>query len=291
MIKSMTGYGNAKGEYQTKKISIEVKSLNSKQLDLNLRIPYIYKEKELDLRNEISRELIRGKVDFIIALDMLDEETQTNINPTVIKSYYQRITDITNELNLKIPEDIISTLIRMPDALKLEKQILTEEEWHMLRESVMHAICNLNEFRVQEGLAIEKDLTDRIYMIDHLAYSLEPFENQRIEKLKQRIKNNLWEVVSKDKIDQNRFEQELIYYIEKLDITEEKVRLVNHCSYFIETINEPESNGKKLGFISQEIGREINTIGAKANDVDIQKIVISMKDELEKIKEQLNNVL
>src|SRR5271166_2058768 len=137
MIKSMTGYGNAKGEYQTKKISIEVKSLNSKQLDLNLRIPYIYKEKELDLRNEISRELIRGKVDFIIALDMLDEETQTNINPTVIKSYYQRITDITNELNLKIPEDIISTLIRMPDALKLEKQILTEEEWHMFRESVM----------------------------------------------------------------------------------------------------------------------------------------------------------
>jgi uncharacterized protein (TIGR00255 family) len=190
-----------------------------------------------------------------------------------------------------MPEDIIATIIRMPDALKLEKQVLCEEEWHILLECTLLAIRNLNEFRIQEGLAIEKDLIDRIYMIDHLAYSLEPFETQRIEKLKQRIKNNLWEVVPNDKIDQNRFEQELIYYIEKLDITEEKVRLVNHCSYFIETINEPESNGKKLGFITQEIGREINTIGAKANDVDIQKIVITMKDELEKIKEQLNNVL
>jgi uncharacterized protein (TIGR00255 family) len=287
----MTGYGKANCEFHTKKILIEIKSLNSKQLDLNLRIPSIYKEKELDLRNEISHELIRGKVDFAIFLDWLDEDVPANINPTIIKSYYQRIKDISKDLNLAIPNDILSTLIRMPDTLKSERQLLTDEEWKILLETTRQAIRNLNEFRAQEGLAIEKDLIDRIYLIDHLSYSLEPFENQRIEKLKQRIKNNICDVISSDKIDQNRFEQELIYYIEKLDITEEKVRLVNHCSYFIETINEPESNGKKLGFIAQEIGREINTIGSKANDVDIQKIVIGMKDELEKIKEQLNNIL
>lgn len=291
MIKSMTGYGKANCEFRTKKILIEIKSLNSKQLDLNFRIPSVYKEKELDLRNEISHELIRGKVDFAIFLDWLDEDVPANINPTIIKSYYQRIKDISHDLNLAIPNDILSTLIRMPDTLKSERLLLTDEEWKILLETTRQAIRNLNEFRAQEGLAIEKDLIDRIYLIDHLSYSLEPFENQRIEKLKQRIKNNICDVISSDKIDQNRFEQELIYYIEKLDITEEKVRLVNHCSYFIETINEPESNGKKLGFIAQEIGREINTIGSKANDVDIQKIVIGMKDELEKIKEQLNNIL
>ena len=287
----MTGYGKAESEYLTKKISIEVKSLNSKQLDLNLRIPSVYKEKELDLRNEISRELVRGKVDFSISLDTMDDVMPVNINPGIIKSYYQRITDISNDLNLSIPEDIISTLIRMPDALKLEKQVISAEEWNIILATTMKAIGNLNEFRAQEGLALEKDLIDRIYLIDHLTYSLEPFEVNRIEKLKQRIKNNILDIIPKDKLDLNRFEQEMIYYIEKLDITEEKVRLVNHCSYFIETINEHESNGKKLGFITQEIGREINTIGSKANDVDIQKIVISMKDELEKIKEQLNNVL
>ena len=291
MIKSMTGYGKAEGEFHSKKISIEVKSLNSKQLDLNLRVPSAYKEKELDLRNEISREMVRGKVDFTISLDTPDDLMQANINPAMIKSYYQKISDLSTELRLSVPEDIISTLIRMPDALKLEKQVISEKEWKFLFENVMKALGNLNEFRMQEGRALEKDLTDRIYLIDHLSYSLEPFETQRIEKLKLRIKNNLFEIIPKDTIDQNRFEQEMIYYIEKLDITEEKVRLNNHCSYFIETLNEPESNGKKLGFIAQEIGREINTIGSKANDVDIQKIVISMKDELEKIKEQLNNVL
>ncbi len=287
----MTGYGKAEGEFHSKKISIEVKSLNSKQLDLNLRVPSAYKEKELDLRNEISREMVRGKVDFTISLDTPDDLMQANINPAMIKSYYQKISDLSTELRLSVPEDIISTLIRMPDALKLEKQVISEKEWKFLFENVMKALGNLNEFRMQEGRALEKDLTDRIYLIDHLSYSLEPFETQRIEKLKLRIKNNLFEIIPKDTIDQNRFEQEMIYYIEKLDITEEKVRLNNHCSYFIETLNEPESNGKKLGFIAQEIGREINTIGSKANDVDIQKIVISMKDELEKIKEQLNNVL
>lgn len=291
MIKSMTGYGKTECEFQSKKITIEVKSLNSKQLDLNLRLPSVYKEKELELRYEIGRELIRGKVDFIICLDSLEEETPVNINSSIIKSYYQRIVQISNELELTIPADILSTLIRMPEALKLDKHVLSDEEWKILLKCTLSAIQNLNEFRKQEGLAIEKDLIDRIYLIDHLAYSLEPFETQRIEKLKLRLKNNIMEISLNEVIDQNRFEQELIYYLEKLDITEEKVRLTNHCSYFIESINEPESNGKKLGFIAQEIGREINTIGSKANDVDIQKIVISMKDELEKIKEQLNNVL
>lgn len=291
MIKSMTGYGKAEIEYQTKKISIEIKSLNSKQLDLYFRIPSAYKEKEMDLRNEIGRELIRGKVDFLVYLDSVNEEMPVNINSIIIESYYQQITNIGAKLNLTVPDDILSTLIRMPDALKLENQPLSDEEWKVLLAGALEATRNLNEFRLQEGLALEKDFVDRINLIIRLANSLAPFETHRIEKLKQRIRQDIEELISADKIDENRFEQELIYYIEKLDITEEKVRLANHCAYFIETINEPESNGKKLGFIVQEIGREINTIGSKANDVDMQKIVIGMKDELEKIKEQINNIL
>lgn len=193
----MTGYGKAEGEFHSKKISIEVKSLNSKQLDLNLRVPSAYKEKELDLRNEISREMVRGKVDFTISLDTPDDLMQANINPAMIKSYYQKISDLSTELRLSVPEDIISTLIRMPDALKLEKQVISEKEWKFLFENVMKALGNLNEFRMQEGRALEKDLTDRIYLIDHLSYSLEPFETQRIEKLKLRIKNNLLKLFQK----------------------------------------------------------------------------------------------
>lgn len=291
MIKSMTGYGKAECEFQSKKITIEIKSLNSKQLDLNLKIPSIYKEKEVDIRNEISRELVRGKIELSISLDCNSEEATASINTTLLKSYHKQISDISKELNLPVPDDIISTLLRLPDVLKSEKQEVSEEEWTNLLSTVSNAIKAINQFRQQEGKALEKDIAGRISLITDLLTGLEVFEKQRIEKVKQKIRQSLLELVTPDKVDENRFEQELIYYIEKLDITEEKVRLVNHCSYFLETSKEEEPSGKKLGFIIQEIGREINTIGSKANDADMQKIVVKMKDELEKIKEQINNIL
>ena len=290
MIKSMTGYGKAECEVQSKKITVEIKSLNSKQLDLNIKIPSIYKEKEFEIRNELSRELVRGKVDFYISTDTAVEETSVSVNTKVIQSYYQQVAATAKELNLILPDNILTSLLRLPDALKSEKQEMTDEEWNAIFSNTKSAIVQLNQFRIQEGNALEKDIVDRINLITSLAGDLEPYETQRIEKLKLKIKQSLAEL-SIEKIDQNRFEQELIYYIEKLDITEEKVRLANHCSYFLETIAEVESSGKKLAFIVQEVGREINTIGSKANDADMQKIVIRMKDELEKIKEQINNVL
>ena len=291
MIKSMTGFGKAECEYQSKKITVEIKSLNSKQLDINIKTPSIYKEKEIDLRNEISREISRGKVDLYISLDFVEEEVPVNLNAKLIKGYYKGIINIAAELNVPVPSDIISTLLRLPDVLRSEKQEVSDEEWKALITCTNNALKTLNEFRAQEGKALEKDIVERIKIITELSNSLEPFESQRINKLKEKFRQNLNELVSSDKIDENRLEQELIFYIEKLDITEEKVRLANHCIYFIETLNEPEANGKKLGFIAQEIGREINTIGSKANDFDMQKIVVRMKDELEKIKEQVNNVL
>ena len=286
----MTGYGKAECEVQSKKITVEIKSLNSKQLDLNIKIPSIYKEKEFEIRNELSRELVRGKVDFYISTDTAVEETSVSVNTNVLRSYYQQVAETAKELNLILPDDILTSLLRLPDALKSEKQEMTDEEWNAILSNTKSAIVLLNQFRIQEGNALEKDILDRINLITSLATDLEPFETQRIEKLKVRIKQSLAELCI-EKVDQNRFEQELIYYIEKLDITEEKVRLANHCSYFLETIADAESSGKKLAFIVQEIGREINTIGSKANDADMQKIVIRMKDELEKIKEQINNVL
>ncbi len=291
MIKSMTGYGKAECEFQSKKITIEIKSLNSKQLDLSVRLPSLYKEKELEMRNEISRELVRGKVELCISADSLTEEASVNFNTNLLKGYYKQVVDISKELNLPIPDNIISTLLRLPDVLKSEKQEVTEEEWTILLLNFSKAIRTLNEFRTQEGTALENDMAARIKLLTQLSGHLEPFESQRITKLKQKIRQSLAELLQPDKVDENRFEQELIYYIEKLDITEEKVRLANHCSYFIETMAEPEPSGKKLGFIAQEIGREINTIGSKANDAEMQKIVIKMKDELEKIKEQVNNIL
>lgn len=290
MIKSMTGYGKSECEVQSKKITVEIKSLNSKQLDLSLKLPSIYKEKELELRNELNRELVRGKVDFYVSTDTSVEEMPVSVNTKVVRSYYQQITATANELSLKVPDDILASILRLPDALKSEKPEITDEEWQAILSISSEAIKAVNIFRIQEGKALEKDILERINLITTQAALLEPFETQRIEKLKVRIKQSLADL-SIEKVDQNRFEQELIYYIEKLDITEEKVRLANHCSYFLETMAEPESNGKKLAFIVQEIGREINTIGSKANDADMQKIVIGMKDELEKIKEQINNVL
>jgi uncharacterized protein (TIGR00255 family) len=291
MIKSMTGYGKAECEFKSKKITVEIKSLNSKQLDLGIRLPNIYKEKELDLRNEINRELVRGKVEFMVSIDSNTEEANVNFNTSVLKAYHKQVEEVSKELNLAVPSDIINTLLRLPDVFKSEKQEITEEEWSSLASCANQAIKALNEFRAQEGQALAKDITDRVNLLTELANKLEPFEKNRIEKLKVKIRQGLTELINSEKIDENRFEQELIYYIERLDITEEKVRMANHCSYFIETMAELEPSGKKLGFITQEIGREINTIGSKSNDADMQKIVVKMKDELEKIKEQINNIL
>jgi uncharacterized protein (TIGR00255 family) len=291
MIKSMTGYGKAEGEFQSKKIIVELKSLNSKQLDLNVKLPFVYKEKELDLRNEINRELGRGKIEISVSLDAVNGDSQACFNTALLKLYYKQIVDVSKELNIPISDDIMSTLLRLPDVYKTEKMEISEEEWSVLLSCTNQAIKLLNDFRVQEGSALEKDITERVQLTIQLANSLGPYEERRLAKLKQKIRQGLSEIIATEKVDENRFEQELIYYIEKLDITEEKVRLANHCSYFLETMADTESSGKKLSFIAQEIGREINTIGSKANDADMQKIVVRMKDELEKIKEQLNNIL
>jgi uncharacterized protein (TIGR00255 family) len=293
MIQSMTGYGKADCEFQNKKITVEVKALNSKQFDLNLKVPSVYKEKELEIRNELIKELERGKVDFYISVDSLAncEDTGAVLNANIIKGYYVQILGISKDLGVEVPPDILNVILRMPEVLKSEKQELSDEEWQQLHKCVRKAIGSLLEFRKQEGKALSEDIVSRVTLIKNLADELEKYENVRIEKVKARIHQNLEEIIVSEKIDKNRFEEELIYYLEKFDITEEKVRLANHCSYFMETLGDKESVGKKLGFITQEIGREINTIGSKSNDADMQKIVVKMKDELEKIKEQINNVL
>lgn len=293
MIQSMTGYGKADCEFQNKKITVEVKALNSKQFDLNLKVPSIYKEKELEVRNELIKELERGKIDFYISVDSnsSSEDTSAVLNASIIKGYYTQIIAISKDLGVDVPSDVMNVILRMPEVLKSDKQELSDEEWNNLIQCVRRAIKSLVDFRNQEGRALSEDIVSRINLIKSLSLELEKYENTRIEKIKVRIHQNLEEIMVSDKIDKNRFEEELIYYLEKFDITEEKVRLANHCLYFMETMNEKESVGKKLAFITQEIGREINTIGSKANDADMQKIVVKMKDELEKIKEQINNVL
>jgi uncharacterized protein (TIGR00255 family) len=291
MIKSMTGYGKADCEFQQKKVTIEIKSLNSKQFDLNLKIPSIYKEKELEIRNELIKELERGKIDLYINVDSNSEESPAIINTEIVKGYYAQIIQISKDLEISVPSDVLNVLLRMPDVLKSEKQDLTENDWSVLLDGIKKAIHALNDFRKQEGSALADDIISRVNLITGFAADLEKFENARIEKIKTRIRQNLEDNLDSDKIDKNRFEEELIYYLEKFDITEEKVRLANHCAYFLQTMQEKESVGKKLGFMTQEIGREINTIGSKSNDADMQQIVVKMKDELEKIKEQINNVL
>jgi uncharacterized protein (TIGR00255 family) len=291
MIKSMTGFGKADCEFQSKRISVEIKSLNSKQLDLNLKIPSIFKEKELDFRNEISKELIRGKVDLYMSIEAANADLPSALNATLIQSYYQQITELSQTMGISMPEDILNTLLRMPDVLKAEKIELSDEEWACIINTTRQALAQVNEFREQEGAALEKDIRERIHLITNLALELEPFETQRVEKIKTKLRSVLAEQVGVENVDKNRFEQELIYYLEKLDITEEKIRLANHCRYFLETMDDSEPGGKKLGFITQEIGREINTIGSKSNDAGMQRIVVKMKDELEKIKEQINNVM
>lgn len=287
----MTGFGKSTAEYAEKSITIEIKSLNSKQFDANLRMPPLYRSKEAELRLILGSGLVRGKVEMNINVDSNGESSNYHFNRGLAKQYYEEITHLSEDLNIEMNDQIINAILRMPDVLKAEQPELSDEEWEVVRASTLQAIDSLNSFRSQEGLSLEKDLKDRVSSIEKLLKDVEPFEEQRIIALRDRIMKQLEETMPQGKVDMNRFEQEIIYYLEKLDINEEKVRLSRHCQYFIETLSDNSTNGKKLGFISQEMGREINTLGSKANDADMQKIVVLMKDELEKIKEQLFNIL
>ena len=292
MLKSMTGFGKAIYESEKIKITVEIKSLNSKQADVFTKIPSQYKEKELILRNELIKNLKRGKIELSVWIDKAENDKNIKLNNDAIKNYYKQFTDISDALNRDINnENIFQTIMQLPDVIKTEKLEIDKEEWNLIFQTSKKAINEINDFRTQEGNALEKDFIKRIKNISKLLVEIEPFEKSRIETIKNRISSNFEEHLKNIDKDNNRFEQELIYYLEKLDITEEKVRLANHCKYFTETMQKEEIAGKKLAFITQEIGREINTIGSKANSSDIQKIVVQMKDELEKIKEQSLNIL
>lgn len=291
MIKSMTGYGKAVAETPQKKITIELKSLNSKQLDLNAKVPWLYKEKEPEMRTLISQRLNRGKIDLVIYFDIIEDEGIPVINKAIVRNYYNQMKEISDELNINIDNQILSTIMKLPDALKTEKPELQEEEWKLVKEKLTDSLDMLDLYRIEEGRSIDLDLKKSMSRIRSALETIETFEEGRIAKVREKLISILKENNGTENIDKNRFEQELIFYLEKFDINEEKVRLQKHCDYFLETMATNAPNGKILGFIAQEIGREINTIGSKANDASIQKLVVMMKDELEKIKEQANNIL
>lgn len=291
MILSMTGYGKSIAEYNGKKINVEIKSLNSKQLDLNTRIAPLYREKEMEIRQKIQKRLMRGKIDFAVWTEKDDTQTATPINADLIRFYYDQINKIAFEKDISL-EMNWNTLLRMPDVMSTtETEVLSDEEWTAAEKAIDEAIEALYNFRKQEGAALEKKFHEKIDNIAALLTSVEPYEKGRVEKIRQRLETSLSQIKDVD-YDKNRLEQELIYYIEKLDISEEKQRLSNHLKYFRDTMNEAEGGqGKKLGFIAQEMGREINTTGSKSNQAEMQNIVVKMKDELEQIKEQVLNVL
>ena len=292
MVKSMTGFGKATVECGNKKIVVEVKSLNSKQLDVNLRLPNLYKEKDIEIRNMIKLALDRGKVDMTIHYDENEKEKDVAVNQEVVAQYFHQMLNVASSLGVTLNQGaLLQTIMRFPDTLQIQAEELNEEEWIALRSGIEQALEALNQFREQEGKVLISDILYRIELIQNLANEVPQFEEQRVITIKQRLQEKLNEWSEIKNVDKNRLEQELIYYLEKLDITEEKVRLANHCKYFVETAEQEEAPGRKLGFIAQEIGREINTMGSKANDHDIQKLVVRMKDELEKIKEQSLNVL
>lgn len=291
MIKSMTGYGKAFAETPQKKITVEIKSLNSKQLDLNTKIPWLYREKEPEIRNLISQKLERGKIDFSIYLDIIDGEAGTALNKAAIRAYYSQLRDIATDLNIQLDDQIFTAIMKLPDVLKNEKPELPEEEWQLLRAKISESLEQLDGYRAAEGNSILADMQKCIGKILSFLNDIGKYEEGRITKVRDKLTSILQDNMNSENIDRNRFEQELILYLEKYDINEEKVRLRTHCDYFINTLDTPSPNGKILNFISQEIGREINTIGSKANDASIQKLVVLMKDELEKIKEQTSNVL
>lgn len=295
MLQSMTGYGKSVADYNDKKIHVELKALNGKSLDLNVRIAPLYREKEMEIRQILASELVRGKVDFAIWIERNAQSTATPINAEVVKEYFRQILAVAEDLKMDPPEmnssDWMNVLLRLPDTLNTnEVEELSEMEWGCALNAIKNAVKNLVEFRTQEGNALYLKFTEKINNIEYLLHSIEPYESARVEKIRQRIIDNL-EKMAGIEYDNNRLEQEMIYYIEKLDINEEKQRLKNHLDYFRETMDNETVQGKKLGFIAQEMGREINTTGSKSNQAEMQNIVVKMKDELEQIKEQVLNVL
>ncbi len=287
----MTGFGKEIVETPDRKITIEIRTLNSKQLDLNLRLPAELREKEAEIRSMISKKLQRGKIDVVFQIEITSVDAAPVINKTLAEHYYNQMVDIASSVGQTDYSGFLPAIMKMPDILVQEKQETGEEEMRMIMKGLENALDKVDGFRIHEGSILEKDIVSRIKNITGLLKSIDPFEEQRIPVIKERIRKRVEELAGDAGIDENRLEQEMIYYIEKFDITEEKVRLEKHCNYFLETVKAPESPGKKLGFVTQEIGREINTIGSKANNADIQKLVVLMKDELEKIKEQLFNIL
>lgn len=291
MILSMTGYGKAVVPYKEKKINVEIKSLNSKALDLSARIAPLYREKEMEIRQMISKDLIRGKVDFSLWVEKDAGADAAPINIAIVNNYYQQIKVISAQTGIPEPQDWFYTLLRMPDVTAhTEVEVLSDEEWSVVRQAIEEALNHLVAFRKQEGAALQQKFQEKIDNIENLLKSIEPYEQERVRKIRTRIVEGLKEIPEVE-YDKNRLEQELIYYIEKLDISEEKQRLSNHLNYFRETMDEPGNQGKKLGFIAQEMGREINTTGSKSNLAEMQNIVVMMKDELEQIKEQVLNAL
>jgi uncharacterized protein (TIGR00255 family) len=287
----MTGYGSMVVAYKEKKIHVEIKSLNSKQLDLQTRIAPLYREKEMEMRQMVAEALIRGKVDMSVWIEKETGIDATPVNTALMENYYQQLKTIAQKTGIPEPQDWMYTLTRMPDVLtKTDVETLDDAEWVVVRQAVADALQNLVNFRCQEGAALQKKFEEKIDNIAGLLAAIEPFEKGRVEKIKARIVDGLQQIPGVE-YDKNRMEQELIYYIEKLDISEEKQRLTNHLKYFRETMNEPAGQGKKLGFIAQEMGREINTTGSKSNQAEMQNIVVMMKDELEQIKEQVLNAL
>ncbi len=291
MLHSMTGYGKASCEYNNKKIVIEIKSLNSKQLDVQTRIAALYREKDIEIRNAIAARLERGKIDLSLYIEDAGSTAATRINQAVVENYRQQIVDTCNTLGMPMPDNMMELILRMPETLKTESAVLDENEWRVILGLLDEAFAQIEAFRIQEGQSLYNMFVGKIDAIGTLLAQVEPYEDERLTKIKSRIEEGLKTLEEKISVDRNRLEQEMIFYIEKLDINEEKVRLRNHLRYFIETMDNEKAPGKKLGFIAQEMGREINTLGSKSNHSEMQIIVVKMKDELEQIKEQVLNVL
>jgi uncharacterized protein (TIGR00255 family) len=287
----MTGYGKASCDLGEKTATFEIKTLNSKQLDLYFRVPNGYREKEMDMRNELMNRIKRGKVEVNLNIEFKEGKQATQINAAVVKDYYNQLKAITGEIGITTIEPVLQAVLRMPEALNSEKHTIDKDESSMLLKTLSIAMGELDKFRSNEGAALAQDISNRILLIEKFLDSIDPFEKERSDMMRSKLQKSLLDFVPQESVDKNRYEQELIYYLEKLDISEEKTRLRHHCRYFIEVMVEPDQVGRKLGFVAQEIGREINTIGSKANHSGIQKLVVLMKDELEKIKEQLLNVL
>jgi len=287
----MTGFGKAEFEVNNKKFIIELKALNSKQIDINARIPSVYREKEIEIRKELAEKLVRGKIDLTIYVENHGEDSNSKINEPILKGYFEQLRKINAELGLPTDQTSMQAILRLPDVVKTEYETLDETEWQVIMEHLRKALNDIDDFRVAEGKALEADISTNTESIKNLLQQIAPFEEQRMETVKNRLTENLGKLNLNGNVDENRFEQELVYYLDKMDMNEEKVRLENHCNYFIETMAQSDSGGKKLSFISQEMGREINTLGSKAYENNIQRIVVQMKDHLERIKEQLLNVL